>query len=267
MVIYKPGMEGYDPKVDDTEALEDYLKIPKNSLKNIPVYAREDALIAIKNVIKLESEKYFRKGVYYIVLSDLCKNTIFQKKYGNDLTDIRVQFFQTAVIRALGEIVLDNYVNFNKTIGDASLLIFSSFHDVIKWSNQLNHTFNKANEDFEIAINDSNNPICNLIYKNEKNNKKSIDKIISDFSLKARRLVHLGEVQYSGNTDPLALAVSQTFKAEKTFSSDTNTGCTQIVANVVSPLLRGLGLKLENNVETRIVGEDNNSMTYYLVKD
>ena len=266
MEIYRPGMKGYDPNVDDTKSLEEYLEIPKDSLKNIPVYARTESLSAIRNVMKLESEKHFRRGIYYIVLTDLCKNTAFQKKYGNDLTDIRVQWFHTAVIRALGEIQLDNYANFNKTIGDASLLIFSSFHDVIKWSNQLQHSFVRLKESFQETISDSDSIISSLIYDDEKEDDDAIDNIVNDFDLKARRLVHIGEVSYSDNTDPLALAVSQTFKTEKVFSSYEYLGCTQIVANIVPPLLRGLGLKLVENVETQIVGEENRSMTYYLVK-
>ena len=147
-----------------------------------------------------------------------------------------------------------------------STSISHTFHDVIKWSNQLQHTFGKVKENFQEAISDTDNIISTYVYDHEKEDEDAIDNIINDFDLKARRLVHIGEVSYSDNTDPLALAVSQAFKTEKVFSSYEHLGCTQIVANVVPPLLRGLGLKLVNNVETQIAGEENGSMTYYLVK-
>ena len=90
MEIYKPGMDGYNQEVDDTESSEKYMRIPKDSLKNIPVYARKDYLITIKKVMSLESEKYFKRGLYYVVLTDLSKNTFFQNKYGNDLIVLKV---------------------------------------------------------------------------------------------------------------------------------------------------------------------------------
>jgi hypothetical protein len=45
--------------------------------------------------------------------------------------------------------------------------------------------------------------------------------------LKARRLVHIGEVRYADVNDPLSLAVSQTFKMEKAFS-EVKLGCTEM---------------------------------------
>lgn len=94
-----------------------------------------------------------------------------------------------------------------------------------------------------------------------------LEKLIGDFELRARRLVHLGEVSYKDkdNTDPLCLAVSQTFKIEKTFS-ETDLGCTQSVADAVRPKLAELGLKLFENKNVRIPGLKGEVMTYYIKK-
>ncbi len=121
---------------DNLSELEKSLNLPNNSLKSIPIYARVAAVDAITKVMEMERRSLFRPGLYYIVLADLTGNTKFNAKYGNAHTDIRVQWFHTAAIQSIGEINFSNYVTFNKTIGDASLLIFSSIRDVINWSNK-----------------------------------------------------------------------------------------------------------------------------------
>jgi hypothetical protein len=74
----------------------------------------------------------------------------------------------------------------------------------------------------------------------------------------------LGEVSYKEHSDPLSLAVSQTFKMEKSFS-ETHLGCTQAVADAIRPKLRELGVRLVENVPVEIAGADQESMTYYVV--
>ena len=84
-----------------------------------------------------------------------------------------------------------------------------------------------------------------------------------NFAIRARRLVHLGEVSYKEGIDPLSLAVSQTFKIEKTFS-ETDLGCTQPVADAVRPKLGELNLELHENTPVRIPGLTEDTMTYYV---
>ena len=62
--------------------------------------------------------------------------------------------------------------------------------------------------------------------------EETLENRMADFAITARRLVHLGEVSYKDRTDPLCLAVSQTFKVEKEFA-ETHFGCTQAVADAV----------------------------------
>jgi hypothetical protein len=54
---------------------------------------------------------------------------------------------------------------------------------------------------------------------------ETLEERLADFDLRARRLVHLGEVSYKEQIDPVSLAVSQTwstptFKIEKAFDRD-----------------------------------------------
>lgn len=87
---------------------------------------------------------------------------------------------------------------------------------------------------------------------------------ISDFQLKARRLVHVGEITYADINDPLSLAVSQTFKMEKAFS-EVKLGCTEIVATTIKPTLKDIGYTLEENKKIVIAGEESESVTFYII--
>ena len=240
---------------DDVEGLERYLNLPKGALSNIPIYARVPAVDAIKRVRQMETSTLFRPGLYYIVLADLRGNTAFNAKYGNAEGDVRVEWFQTAVIQSIGEISPENYVAFSKTIGDAALLIFSAFRDVFKWSQQLTRNLEGLRDEYPE----------NLESRGIDIEADSLDERLSDFDLKARRLVHLGEVSYKEQIDPLSLAVSQTFKIEKVFDRD-ELGCTQTVYDAVSPALAELNLVAQKNAMVEIPGTAGPSMTYYLVR-
>jgi class 3 adenylate cyclase len=239
---------------DKVEALERYLNLPIGSLSNIPIYARVAAVDAINVVKEMESKTLFRPGLYYIVLVDLRGNTEFNVKYGNSEGHVRVQWFQTAVIESIGQIAPQNYVAFSKTIGDAALLIFSSFRDVLKWSEKLTENLSGLEQEYPE----------NLDTRDVDFDIEMLEERVSDFTLKARRLVHLGEVSYKEQIDPLSLAVSQTFKIEKTFDSD-DLGCTQAVCDVIRPTLMELGAHIVENKAVEIPGTDAPSMTYYVI--
>lgn len=240
---------------DDVAGLERYLNLPEGALRNIPIYARKPAVDAIIKVKAMESENLFREGLYYIVLADLCGNTAFNAKYGDAEGDVRTEWFQTSVIQSLGELKLRNYVAFSKTIGDAALLIFSSFLDVYEWSDIL--TKNLEDMTYEY--------IENMEIRGIKFDEEELDQRLNDFAMRARRLVHIGEVSYKEGIDPLSLAVSQTFKIEKNFS-ETDLGCTQPVADAIRPKLGELNLQLHENRPVNIPGLGENIMTYYVRK-
>lgn len=240
---------------DNVEALERFVGLPKGALTNIPIYARKGAVDAIIKVRQMESESLFRPGLYYIVLADLRKNTAFNAKYGDAEGDVRVEWFQTCVVQSLGEIPHRNYAAYVKAVGDAALLVFSSFEDVVAWSDKL--TINLASMTDEY--------IENLTDRGVEFEGDELDQRLADFAMSARRLVHLGEVRYKNDADPICLAVSQTFKAEKHFDSD-DLGCTSAVWSAVRPLLDGLNRKAVENAPIQIVGHDTATMSYYVVQ-
>jgi hypothetical protein len=240
---------------DDLAALERYLNFPEGSLRNIPIYARKPAVDAILKVKEMESKNLFRPGLYYIALADLCGNTAFNAKYGDAEGDVRTEWFHTSVIQSLGEIKLNNYVAFNKTIGDASLLIFSSFKDVFAWSAQFSENLDSLAGEYHE----------NLEIRGVDYDEDTLEERISDFAPRARRFVHLGEVSYKENTDPMCLAVSQAFKIEKNFS-EPDLGCTQAVADAIRPKLNELNLALKPNKAINIPGLPRNVMTYYVTR-
>src|SRR5580692_5216751 len=133
---------------DDVAALERYLNVPDGSLKNIPIYARKAAVDAILKVREMEKTSLFRPGLYYIVLADLCANTAFNTKYGDAEGDVRTEWFHTAAIQSIGEIEVRNYIAFSKTIGDAALLIFSSFLDVYEWSERFSENLKAMTQEY-----------------------------------------------------------------------------------------------------------------------
>ncbi len=240
---------------DDVEGIERYLKLPKGALKNVPIYARVPAVRAILRVRQMEATTLFRPGLYYIVLADLRGNTLFNAKYGDAEGDVRVEWFQTAVTQSIGEISPENYVAFSKTIGDAALLIFSAFRDVFKWSEQLTGNLKALRDEYPESLEN----------RGVEFDDESLDERLSNFDLKARRFVHLGEVSYKEQVDPLSLAVSQTFKIEKSFETD-NLGCTQTVLDAIGPKLSELGVAARENRLVDIPGMTTPSMTYYLVR-
>jgi class 3 adenylate cyclase len=241
---------------DDMPALERYLNLPSGSLANIPPYALKPAVDAIKKVKAMEANSLFRPGLYYIVLADLCSNTAFNATYGDREGDVRTQWFHTAVIESLGEIQLRNYVAFSKTIGDASLVIFSSIQDVVAWSSKLSENLGALSQEYRERAHE--------VFADFS--EQRIEEAIDAFELRARRLVHLGEVSFQAELDPISLAVSQTFKIEKTFT-ETHLGCTQAVADAISPKLLELGVNLVENKPVLIAGAKTETMTYYILHD
>jgi class 3 adenylate cyclase len=238
---------------DDVAALERYLNLPAESLRNIPIYARKPAVDAIIKVKEMEKTSLFRPGLYYIVLADLCANTAFNTKYGDAEGDVRTEWFHTAAIQSIGEIEVRNYVAFSKTIGDAALLIFSSFLDVYEWSERFSANLAAMVDEYPESL-----KIRGVEYEDDE-----LEERIEDFRLRARKLIHLGEVSYKEHSDPLSLAVSQTFKIEKSFS-ETDLGCTQAVADAIRPKLAELNLELQENQGVTIPGIGENVMTYYI---
>ena len=158
-------------------------EIQREFLKYAPSYAQKEAAEAIWKVRELQSQGVIRDGVYYIVLIDLVDSTKFSAEHGNDAIKSRIEQFVTASFNALNNSQKSNVGLFVKEIGDAALYIFQHFPDILRWKGEL-------------------------------------DKALSIFSKSGmppfvvRTCIHIGEVSLHG-VNPLSLAVSQTFKMEK----------------------------------------------------
>jgi class 3 adenylate cyclase len=227
--------------------VETFLGLGVGAFDHIPHYARRSALEAIAKVRKLEQQHIFRPGLYYIALVDLSGSTVASEKLGAVESRKRVEWFVTACVEALGEINLRNYVQFVKEIGDATLFIFSSFDDLLDWTSAADTNFEKYSSVYEPAV------VCD-------------DEDLGEyFRIRTKKVVHLGEVAFSGKANPLALAINQVFKIEKLFGPG-QLGCTNVVANSVKPLLKSRGLSLRQNVPVTLPQEKSETMTWIVQK-
>lgn len=155
-------------------------QIQREFLKYAPDYAQTEAAEAIWKVRELQIQGVIRDGVYYIVLLDLVGSTKYSAEHGNDAVKRRIEQFVTASFTAL-----NCYVGlFVKEIGDAVLYIFQHFPDILRWKGRLDEELSSLSQ--YVAL-----PFV------------------------ARTCIHIGEVSLHG-VNPLSLAVSQTFKMEKT---------------------------------------------------
>lgn len=149
-------------------------------LKYAPAYAQDEARIAIERIYELQQEGVIRDGLYYVVLMDLVGSTKFAAEYGNKEAIDRIEFFIKNSLQALNDSNVSNISLFVKEIGDAVLYVFQHFLDIIRW-------------------------------------RSSFDSYLAAAPrrpLEVRTCVHVGEVSLTG-VNPLSLAVSQTFKMEK----------------------------------------------------
>ena len=160
------------------------------------------------------------------MLVDLSDSTKASAELGYDINKQRIEFFIKQTIKALSEINLYNSkVFFVKEIGDASFFIFSNFGDIINWSKKLDELLASYN------------------YNCEAENKPDIYKMFT------KKCIHVGEVHYSGKSNPIALVVNQVFKIEKLFKKG-DIGFTDIVREIISPLIKSEAIKIEKVTNT-----------------
>lgn len=203
--------------------------LSRETMDLIPAKAREGAAAAVQKIRELERHSQLRPGLYYIVLMDLCGSTTSLDRLGQDLGTKRIQAFVLAAIQALDKVRLRSTALPLKDAGDAMLFIFTSFADVVDW-------WHAAHSEFE-AMSDH--------FLNEHAETNELTPEEADvFRIRARTVVHLGEVAFAERANPIANAVSHTFKAEKAFAAG-ELGCTEVVRTVIEPLIRELDLTPE----------------------
>jgi class 3 adenylate cyclase len=227
-------------KTPTEEEVENYLHIRNGSISHIPHYAREGALFAIKNVRDMESRHVFRPGLYYIVLSDLSRSTDASARLGQDLNMRRVESFILTCIEALGNIDPRNYFHPIREIGDAVLIIFSSFADVLAWWAKMHEWLAVSNFQWQGEL-----PPADFKH----------------FLLEAKTVVHVGEVAYSSENIPIAQAVNQVFKIEKLFKPG-ELGVTEATRRSASPILAEWKMRSRGRAEVVLPGDKVPTRTY-----
>lgn len=225
--------------------VEKYLRISKGSFNHIPHYARDQALFAIQNVRSLERKRVFRPGLYYIVLSDLCRSTKASVHLGNKLNRKRVETFILTCIEALGCFDPRNYFLPVREVGDAVLILFSSFADVHQWWRTTNSLLAGRNLMWRAEISEEH---------------------FAEFRLEAKTVVHAGEVAYSDGNIPVAQAVNEVFKVEKLFRAN-ELGLTEAARMSVAPVLKDLNLRPSRRGSTRLPGSRRPTEVYVIDKN
>jgi len=228
----------------NAEEIEKFLGLSKGAFNHIPVYARNAALSAIAKVRELEEQNLFRPGLYYIALIDLSASTVASAHLSPEINKRRIETFITATVEALGSIELKNYAQFVKEIGDASLFLFSSFDDLYRWWRATHSAFEAYNQDWKDELEDKEWPF---------------------FKLDAKTVVHLGEVSFAEQKNPVALAVNQVFKIEKLFAPG-ELGATDAVRQAATPGLLSHKLSPIRHVEVTLPGDSEVTYTWKLAQ-
>lgn len=162
----------------------DLEQIRREFMQFAPHYAREEADAALDRILALQDEGVVRSGLYYPVLVDIVASTQYLAEYGNVTAAARIQFFVTSAIAAISETDITNNAIFIKELGDAVLLLFQCFPDVIRWHDRFEERLASFMPDQP------------------------------EHKFRIRTCVHVGDVILQG-VNPVALAVSQLFKFEK----------------------------------------------------
>jgi hypothetical protein len=223
------------------ENLQRLTRLAPGSLEHLPPYAFNAALNAILKVKALEESRLLREGLCYIVLTDLSGATISSARLGKEETIERIESFLQAAMFALQDIEFTNVAFFLKDVGDAALFIFSAFVDVLEWHDRFNEHLNRSNEQYSA-------------YEQP-----------DLWVMRAKTIVHLGEVAFSNQRDPVAQAVNQIFKVEKNFGPD-QLGCTDPVLRVVGPIIRERDIKVVPAGEQILPGDSAPTSLWQLIE-
>lgn len=228
----------------DTEDIEAVLGLGRGAFDHIPKYCRKEAIEAIAHVRRMEEQCLLRSGVYYVVLSDLSGATDASVKLGVELNRRRVESFITVCVESLGASEPKSYAQFLKPAGDAALFLFAAFLDLYRWWEEAQRRMQ--------------------LYSFEWNRQLDPDKR-SVFQLRSKTVIHVGEVVYSDEKEPVAAAVNQVFKIEKLFKPG-ELGSTEIARVVASPFFPDLSLQPVIREEVTLPGADAPIMTWVLAK-
>ena len=200
-------------------------------LSYVPPNAKADAIAAINKIKRLEEQKFFRPCLYYVVLIDLADSTYASARLTPDENIKRIKQFTSFTVEALNRIPARNIEIFLSEIGDASLFLFTNFQDILNWSGIVDGLLTKYNQ------------TCIIEGKPEV------------YQMYSRKCIHLGEVHFTEESDPIALAINQIFKIEKEFKKG-QIGITDAVKQVITPRIHSGQLKAKLITRTILPGEN-----------
>lgn len=180
-------------------------------------YRRESVVHAIDRVKRMEKEKVLKPGLYYVVLIDMVGSTMASTQLSPDENKKRIRQFIQFTKDAL-PYRRRNTAIFVKDIGDAALFLFSNFQDILDWSEKTDD------------LCDKNNQRC------IETNKPEI------YQMYSKKCIHLGEVHFNEESDPIALVINQIAKIEKEFKKD-QLGITDTVKQVILPRINSQEIK------------------------
>lgn len=223
---------------------DEFLGFEPGTFDHIPHYAREEALGALLHVREMEANHVFRPGLYYTVLSDLCRATEASLVLGNEISRKRVETFILTCVDALGHIETTNYHLFLREIGDAVLLLFSAFADAYEWWQTMHSWLGGRDGMWSTELELSRSEL-------------------KQFRLEAKTIIHAGEVAYSGTNIPVSAAVNQVFKVEKNFKAN-ELGITQQALACARPILRSFKLRARLRCNVTLPG-DKEPLGVYLI--
>jgi class 3 adenylate cyclase len=208
----------------------DLEKIKNEFMSFAPSYVKGPASIAIGNLIDLTQKKIITDGLYYVVLVDLVGSTKYGTEKGNKALSKRIETFVSSSVLALSSIELRSKALFIKEVGDAVLFIFHHFPDILNWNRNFRGYLKISIQDEEPFI--------------------------------IRTVIHTGEVFLKG-VNPIALAVSQTFKIEKDIP-DNSIGLTESAFLSAYPTLSRAYHAFEKHKSISVPGFNEKVMLYLL---
>ncbi|MFC1877383.1 hypothetical protein ACFL2E_08970 [Thermodesulfobacteriota bacterium] len=227
-------------KASETKRIDKFLEFEEGTFDHIPHYCMDDAIDAISSVQEMERRTMFRPGLYYIVLSDLCHSTESAAKLGQELNKKRVESFILKCVETLGYMIPRNYFMFLREVGDAVLMLFSSFEDAHEWWWRMESWLETQNRLASWEVD---------------------PKLFKHFELEAKTVIHVGEVGYSDKSIPMALAVNQVFKIEKLFKKK-ELGITDTVRHTATDVMKSLKIRPRKRGAVKLPGAKDETTVY-----
>jgi len=205
-IYYKIMHEG----VQHIQKLLNKHKSTKFKISKSEIFSDEKSIENTVNTVKrMGRAKNLPAGLYYIVLIDLVGSSTASSKISPEDNKKRIKEYIKFTKQALPK-KPNNFLTFVKSIGDASLFLFTNFKDILNWSVSIDSLCNDYN------------------LKCMKKQKPDI------FQMFSKKCIHLGEVLFDDDSDPIALAINQIAKIEKEFKQD-QLGITDVVKQVILP--------------------------------